>query len=322
MKISVWAAALAFGVGSMVAGPGWSAESGELLRDRQRAAAALKEKNPQRALKVLEPWVKKRPDDIELANDYALALAQMGKLDQAREVIEEAMNKNPQTAAAFANLREILSQQAAISYAKAMGKKPPNAQVTLRGAGPGAEAPVVLAQAEPRPGASVEPPPAKAAPKSAAAESKADTKAAAPQDRSPEPKDQKTVTKSETPAAPGKSADPKSDEAAIAAAVTQWADAWASKDFKRYLAAYSDRFEPQQFGTRAAWEAHRRPRVTKPEPILVKVSEIKVKPLPGGDAEVKFRQRYESGAIKLNSVKTVIFTRDSGSWKILREEGR
>ena len=124
MKTKMWAAGLAVSLGYCSLFPALASENPELLRDRQRAATALKEKNPQRAIKVLEPWMKKRPDDIELANDYALALAQMGKLDQAREVLEEALNKNPQTVAAFNNLREILSQQAAVSYAKAMGKKP------------------------------------------------------------------------------------------------------------------------------------------------------------------------------------------------------
>ncbi len=121
-----------------------------LARDRQSTAQALKEKNPQRAIKIIEPWFKKRPDDIEIANDYAITLAQLGRLDQAREVLEQALSKNQQTSLAFQNLREILSQQAAISYAKAMGKKPPNQQVALKGGVTTAEAPVVVAQADSR----------------------------------------------------------------------------------------------------------------------------------------------------------------------------
>jgi len=328
MKTKMWAAGLALTLGCCSIFPALASENPELLRDRQRAATALKEKNPQRAIKVLEPWIKKRPDDIELANDYALALAQMGKLDQAREVLEEALNKNSQTVAAFNNLREILSQQAAVSYAKAMGKKPPNTQLTLRGSSPaGGEPPVILAQAEPRPGASVEPPP-KATTKSSAAdpraeaktEAKSEAKPSATQERSQEAKGERPAAKTE--AAARGAGDPKSEEAAVVAAIQQWAAAWASRDFKRYVAAYSDRFEPQQFPSRAAWEAHRRPRVTRPDLEEVKVSDIRVKLLPGGDAEVKFRQRYEAGNLKLNSVKTAIMTREAGAWKILREEGR
>jgi len=75
MKTKMWAAGLALTLGCCSIFPALASENPELLRDRQRAATALKEKNPQRAIKVLEPWIKKRPDDIELANDYALALA-------------------------------------------------------------------------------------------------------------------------------------------------------------------------------------------------------------------------------------------------------
>jgi len=285
--------------------------STELLRDRQRAAEALKDKNPQRAIKLIEPWVKKRPDDIELANDYALALAQMGRLDQAREVLEEALSKNRETGVAFQNLREILSQQAAISYAMAMGRKPPSTQVALKGAPSVKEPPVVVAQVEPRPGATVEPPPAPrvAAAASPKAESKAEPKASRPAEEKP--------SKSEKAAA-----DSGSDEKALTAALRAWADAWSDKDFKRYVAAYSEKFQPQQFPSREAWAAHRKPRVTRPGDIVVKVSDIRVKPLSSDRAEVTFRQRYEAGATKLNSVKTTVWVKESDGWKILREEGR
>ena len=285
--------------------------STELLRDRQRAAEALKDKNPQRAIKLIEPWVKKRPDDIELANDYALVLAQMGRLDQAREVLEEALSKNRETGVAFQNLREILSQQAAISYAKAMGRKPPSTQVALKGAPSVKEPPVVVAQVEPRPGATVEPPPAPrvAAAASPKAESKAEPKASRPAEEKP--------SKSEKAAA-----DSGGDEKALTAALRAWADAWSDKDFKRYVAAYSEKFQPQQFPSREAWAAHRKPRVTRPGDIVVKVSDIRVKPLSSDRAEVTFRQRYEAGATKLNSVKTTVWVKESDGWKILREEGR
>ena len=101
-----------------------------------------------------------------------------------------------------------------------------------------------------------------------------------------------------------------------------WADAWSDKDFKRYVAAYSEKFQPQQFPSREAWAAHRKPRVTRPGEIVVKVSDIRVKALSADRAEVTFRQRYEAGATKLNSVKTTVWIKESDGWKILREEGR
>jgi tetratricopeptide (TPR) repeat protein len=303
----------------------------ELLKDRARIAQALKEKNPQRAAKLIEPWIKKRPHDVELANDYALALAQMGKLDQAREVLEEALKRNPETGIAFQNLREILSQQAAISYAKAMGKRPPTAQVALKSSAPVPDAPTVVAQVDPRPGASTEPPPAKAPPQQVAqapvAAPPAAAKAvppAAPTKAASTPASAAPEVSAPTKAAPTAAVapSPKSEEAALTAATQQWADAWASKNFKRYIDSYSSRFQPQSFPSRDAWVENRRPRVTKPGRLVVRVSDIRVKLLPGGDAEVTFRQRYESGDLKLNSTKTTVWTKESGNWKILREEGR
>ena len=57
MKTKMWAAGLAVYLGCCSLLPALASENPELLRDRQRAASALKEKNPQRAIKVLEPWM-------------------------------------------------------------------------------------------------------------------------------------------------------------------------------------------------------------------------------------------------------------------------
>jgi tetratricopeptide (TPR) repeat protein len=285
-----------------------------LARDRQSTAQALKEKNPQRAIKIIEPWFKKRPDDIEIANDYAITLAQLGRLDQAREVLEQALSKNQQTSLVFQNLREILSQQAAISYAKAMGKKPPNQQVALKGGITIAEAPVTASKADTRVAADSSAKAEAARESDLKSESKRDLKAPATIELKGDTRKDATKTAART--------DSKSEESVLAKATEQWSDAWESKDFNKYLAAYSEKFEPQQFPTREAWAAHRKPRVTKPGPIVVKVSDIRVKVLSASRAEVKFLQRYESGNLKLNSIKTLIWIKEDSGWKILREEGR
>ena len=298
----------------------------DLQRDRQRVVEALKEKNPQRAAKLIEPWIKKRPDDIELANDYALVLAQMGKLDQAREVLEDVLSKNRESGVAFQNLREILSQQAAISYAKAMNRKPPSSQVALKGGSSLKEPTVVLAQVEPRSGASVDVPPAKASVNNGSANVRSDGKTDKPirpadADKSARPDAAAMVSGPEAPKGAAAKPEASADEAIIAA-LRGWADAWSNKDFKRYLAVYSEKFQPQQFPSRDAWVANRKPRVTRPDMISVKVSDIRVKSLPQDRAEVTFRQRYEAGSTKLNSVKTLIWVKESDGWKIFREEGR
>ena len=250
-------------------------------------------------------------------------------------MLEQALSKNQQTSLVFQNLREILSQQAAISYAKAMGKKPPNQQVALKGGITIAEAPVAVAQADSRsepmgPIAASSPVTASKADTRVAADSSAKAEAARESDLKSESKRDLKVPatielKGDTRKDATKTAartDSKSEESVLAKATEQWSDAWESKDFNKYLAAYSEKFEPQQFPTREAWAAHRKPRVTKPGPIVVKVSDIRVKLLSASRAEVKFLQRYESGNLKLNSIKTLIWTKEDSGWKILREEGR
>jgi hypothetical protein len=55
---------------------------------------------------------------------------------------------------------------------------------------------------------------------------------------------------------------------------------------------------------------------------VVQVSDIKIKAISADQVEIRFRQRYEAGTTKLNSVKTSVWVKESGVWKILREEGR
>ena len=193
-----------------------------------------------------------------------------------------------------------------------------------------------MAQVEPRPGASTALPPLKAPPQQVAqatpvapaAPSKAAPQAAAPAPAPASPAAPaakapvSAATKSTEAARPAPASTGKSEESAIIAATQQWAEAWSSKNFKRYIDAYSAKFQPQNFPSRDAWVENRRPRVTKPGRLVVRVSDIRVKLLPSGDAEVTFRQRYESGDLKLNSTKTTVWTKESGNWRILREEGR
>jgi tetratricopeptide (TPR) repeat protein len=289
-----------------------------LANDRQRIAQALKNKKPQQALRMLEPLRVKFPNDFQLANDYALALAQMGELDRARQVLEEALASHPQAGLAFSNLREILSHQAAISYAQALGKRPPGSQIALKGALEVAEPPVVVAQAAPRPDAQIavpvrpESPPIQA---NGAIASDLVALLSAP----PPPE---LVRKPDPPAAavPGASGSPLQEE--LAAATRRWAQDWSSRNFEAYLSHYSQNFKPDRFPTRQAWVENRRPRVARPDAILVEVTELQAKALDDTRAEVQFRQRYDSRTLKVNSVKRLVWAKEADGWKIISEDGR
>jgi tetratricopeptide (TPR) repeat protein len=108
-----------------------SAASRALLADLDRSLKALKENKPQQVIKLLAPWIKDRPQDLRVAHLYAYALSQTGRLEEAKSTLEEALSGNEESALAFINLREILAQQAAVSYAKALGRPVPRQQPNL-----------------------------------------------------------------------------------------------------------------------------------------------------------------------------------------------
>ena len=64
------------------------------------------------------------PTNLEVANDVAVILAGLGRLNEARKVLEVAFQKHPKVGKAFINLREILARQASVEYRKALDKNP------------------------------------------------------------------------------------------------------------------------------------------------------------------------------------------------------
>lgn len=283
----------------------------EVEADHQRAIAALKDGKPQRAITILAPWVKKYPDDITLASDYATALTRAGKFDDAREVLEEALMKNDETSAAFVNLREILAHQAAVSYAKALGRKPPSNQLSLRLS---SEPPLVVAAAVP-----VEP---VTSPPSASVS--ITVSPAAPTDPASVTGRGATASKAANTAVSSKpEASPAGGiEAQITRLTKRWAEVWSAKDFEGYVSLYSQAFETKNHASRQEWVDYRRPRVSRPGDILIELSDLRVRVLSDDRVEVRFRQRYEAPNLKVSSQRGLLWHREAGQWKILREEGR
>jgi tetratricopeptide (TPR) repeat protein len=267
---------------------------------------SIRAKNPQAALRVLEPWQQKYPSNLELANDYAIVLAQLGRLEDASKVLETAFLSNPQSQEAFENLRQILSRQAAVFYAKAVGRPAPTGPLALKGDPLAVEQSITAADSAGRiePNVSAQPSVTRV------------------QQGEQKPLANVTEASRSSTKSAGSTVDGKSLRQAVTTAAERWAQAWESKDFEGYLAAYSRNFQPQKFPSREAWVEHRRPRVTRPGPLLVRLSDIRVKPLSPDRAEVTFRQRYEAAGTKLTSTKTMVFEIENGDWKILLEDGR
>ena len=114
---------------------------------------------------------------------------------------------------------------------------------------------------------------------------------------------------------------PAADASAdVVRTVRDWAKAWASNDVEQYLAFYAPEFETPRGVARERWESERRARIQKPRAIEVDVGTPRVKLERADRAVVTFRQHYRSGAIDLDSDKTLVLVKRSDRWLVLQEK--
>ena len=140
--------------------PRQSALPATQTRPQDSAQAALKAGNPQRALEIADTALKTLPNDAQLRfvravslsllyrlpeaeaafadltrefpelpepyNNLAVVRAAQGKLDQARNALEDAIRAVPDYAVAYENLGDIHAQLAARSYRNAQKLDPAN----------------------------------------------------------------------------------------------------------------------------------------------------------------------------------------------------
>lgn len=103
-------------------------------------------------------------------------------------------------------------------------------------------------------------------------------------------------------------------------AVHEWVSAWSSKNANKYLAMYAKNFKTPNDEARSSWEQQRRERISKPQAIVVSISNAKVKLVDDNNATVSFIQSYRSGALKSTTRKTLEMTMSNGKWQILSEQ--
>jgi len=104
---------------------------------------------------------------------------------------------------------------------------------------------------------------------------------------------------------------------AIEQALLAWAKAWSSQNVNQYIAAYTPDYAPAG-SERAAWEAQRRERLTKPARIKVEVDEFDIE-IKDNKARASFRQRYESDRHRDLNRKTLGLELRNGAWLISEE---
>jgi len=253
----------------------------------------LTEQNkPNDAIKVFTALTDDYPELPEPYNNLAVLYASQGQYDKARKALEMAIRTHPSYAIAHENLGNVYAKMASEAYDKALQLDRGNAAAQTK-----------LAMIKDLFSSSVVP--GKGTSQAGVTET---TVAAA---ATPGAKDKKLPP---NPPAPG-----GAETEAVLAAVMGWAKAWSAKDADAYLAYYAPGFQVPGGEPRAAWEATRRDRITKPKSIEVTVGSPKVSFDASGRAIVSFRQGYKSDTLNTAGAKTLTLTKISDRWLIIQE---
>ena len=266
------------------------------------------------------------PELPEPYNNLAVIYAQQKQYDKAKQALEMAIRTHPSYATAHENLGDIYARLASQAYDKALQLDSSNSSAQTKLAtikdlisvntrpGPARPAagkpPVVVAAAAP-----VEPKAAEVKP----VEPPKPAEAKPAEVKPPEPK--VVATPAAAPAKSAEQAKPAAagDAAEVTKALDAWLAAWSKKDVKGYLSHYAKDFQTPGAEARAAWEAERTRRVGKPGAIHVRHENLRIT-VDGDTATARFRQHYQSAALKTSSNKVVVFVRRDGRWLIQQEK--
>jgi len=296
-----------------------------------RGIIFTEQNKPNDAIKVFTELTQEFPELPEPYNNLAVLYASQGQYDKARNALEMAIRTHPSYATAHENLGDIYAKMASQAYDKALqlDKSNTTAQTKLN------LIKDLFPAGKPRPSAKGEPPtkvaaaPAvtKPAPPAAAPPAPPATKSAEPAPKeSPREPAAKSAPPKEPPAA---KAEPAGKETAKPAAAQNpdevvkslkgWAKAWSTNDVDGYLAHYAPDFRTPKGEKRSDWEAQRKARIAKPRKIDVDIEAPKVTFSDTKRVTVTFRQRYESGGLKVSSTKTVVMVKAGEKWLIQEE---
>ena len=254
----------------------------EIERVKKEASLAVSEGNLQQALESYASLAAEYPTNLEVANDVAVILAGLGRLNEARQVLEVAFQKHPKVGKAFINLREILARQASVEYRKALDKKPPNTTLVLKSENIDLARKYEIVKV----------------------------------DRVEDGKSNDTLNEIGTDI-PLTILEDSGD--LIKKLVFEWAEAWSKKEFETYINFYSKNFKNKRAKSFDDWSKYRKPRIKRRGKIKLSITKIKVDILADGIAEVSFDQRYQSGSTRLFTRKKMRLRKEEQNWKIVFE---
>ena len=269
------------------------------------------------AVRILTALTEDFPELPEPYNNLAVLYAGQGQYEKAKTALEKALRTHPSYATAHENLGDIYAKMASQAYDRALqldrSKSSPATKLsTIKDmqthVGKVSVTKTQLASV------SAPPAPVAASPVSSAATVPA-APPATPAATNTEPANPKPAAAK--PAVAEAASSGANDE--VLKALNEWAVAWSARNANKYLAMYAKEFKAPNNETRSSWEKQRRERISKPQPIVVSVSNARVKMLDDAHATVSFIQSYRSGALKSTTRKTLEMTKSNGKWQILLE---
>ena len=258
------------------------------------------------AIKIFSELTEDYPELPEPYNNLAVLYAAQADYERAKQSLEMAIRTHPSYATAHENLGDIYAKLASQAYDKAMQLDKSNVSAQTKLA-------LIQDLFSPAPRAQESGKTKESTKPAAKPGQMAQTTAPVAEPARPEPLP--TPKKEDTAKAAAPAVDP---EDAALAAVHAWAAAWMAKDINAYLSFYDPDFKVPGGDDRAAWEALRNERLTRPEYIKVDLDQIKTS-IKNDTATVRFRQRYESNTFKGYDRKTLTLVNRDGAWKILEE---
>jgi tetratricopeptide (TPR) repeat protein len=230
------------------------------------------------ALQTFADLTRDYPQLPEPYNNLAVLYAQQGEYEKARNALEAALASSPGYSTAHENLGDVYAALAAAAYTRALTLDPDSS---------GARNKVKLLRQ---------------------LDSLADSGAAVPP-RAP-------------PAEPAATPVAAADRDAIQKLVMDWAAAWSAQDVDRYLGFYGDEFLPEGGASRQAWQAQRRSRISAPGQIRIGVSGTQISSLGENRAQAMFQQEYASDQYADVATKVLELQKSGGQWRIVREYSR
>lgn len=266
------------------------------------------------AVKIFSALTDDYPDLPEPYNNLAVLYAGQGQYDKAKLLLERAISTHPSYATAHENLGDIYAKMASQAYDRALQLDHGNTATQTK---------LSMIQNLFAGGTRNKETPARNTPVLGKVEEAAPAIAGESQIEAVQPASAAPATqKTESAASPAKHAGKKESSREALETVMAWAAAWSARNTDKYLSFYADDFKTPGGETRAAWEAARRDRISKPKYIHIGIRIMTIQFADSDHATVKFRQSYRASHLKTVGDKTLLMVKSGDKWLIQEEHAK